>query len=225
MKSFEARGIGRWAAALAALLAGCGRGGPDLPVSEPHPGAAPPTVEGDLTFYPAPAESLLVYPRADEAPGDLELIFYRGRSVARGPDGRAYVPDPLGSRVLVVGPGMEVEGVLGGPSEADGGVGQPLAAAPLPAGGVFIADTEHEDGLLYFDEKGAYRGSAAPPVTNPDLEAGPDGHLWAARSPYVLRFEETELDAPLLYRFDPLAGTGVGIATIEPVAAPAWNRV
>ena len=40
-----------------------------------------------------------------------------------------------------------------------------------------------------------------------NLTTGPDGALWAARTPYLLRFEETALDAPLLYRFDPLEGT------------------
>ena len=41
----------------------------------------------------------------------------------------------------------------------------------------------------------------------------------------MLRFDETAADEPLLYRFDPLGGDGVGIATVEPVADPSWNRV
>ncbi|MCG8468588.1 MAG: TlpA family protein disulfide reductase [Gemmatimonadetes bacterium] len=195
------------------------------PVSAPNPAAIPPSVVDDLTTYPAASETLFVRMLPEPSPDDLTLVFYRGRGVDRDASGQAFVPDPQDSRVLVVGADLRVEDVIGGPTEAGGGLGQPLAAAPAGGGGLFVADAEHDAGLLYYDADGAYAGAAVPPVSNPDFQTAADGAVWAARSPYLLRFEETPLDAPLLYRFDPLEGTGVGIANIEPVAAPAWNRV
>ena len=208
----------------AVLIQACG-GTAGEPVSAPYEAAAPPVVEGDLTHYPTPAETLFVRPAPEGRVDDLALIFYRGRGVARMASGLSYLPDPQGSRVLVVGRELTVVEVIGGPSEDDGGLGQPLSAAATQGGGVFVADAEHAEGLVYFDPEGSYAGSARPPVSNPDFQMGPDGVLWASRTPYLLRFEETALDEPLLYRFDPLEGTGIGIANIEPVAAPAWNRV
>ncbi len=193
-------------------------------ISVPNEDVPAPVLDEGLTTYGVAAESLLVRWLPDDAPADLALVFYRGRGVDRDESGTAFVPDPMDSRVLVVGSDLTVSAVVGGPTDEGGRLGQPLSAAPTPDGGLFVADVEHEVGLLYFRPGGEFAGSAAPPVSNPDLQTGPDGALWAARSPYLLRFEETAPDAPLLYRFDPLEGTGVGIATVEPVAAPAWLR-
>lgn len=207
-----------------AVLAACADAGDD-PISRPYDGALPPVVEEGVASYPTPAETLFV--RRGE-PGGLEgasLVFHRGRGVARNGEGEAFVPDPRASRVLVIGPDLQVARAVGGPGEEDGGLRQPLSAAPLPGGGLFVIDTEHPEGLLYFDRRGEYAGSATPPVPYADLQPGPDGSVWAGRSPYVLRFEETPGDQPLLYRFDPLEGTGIGVAAIEPVSAPGWNRV
>ena len=203
---------------------GCGEGAPSVPVSMPYPGAI---VAGDvgegLKEYPTPAESLFVY-EASDLTGDVELVFHRGRGTARDGDGRTYVPDPGGSRILVVGEEATVTAIAGGPGDDDGGLIQPLSAAPTSTGGLFVTDAETDPGLFWFDD-GEYAGAAAPPVEFGEIRAGPDGALWAARSPYVLRFDETMPGEPLLYRFDPLAGEGVGIAAIEPVADPSWNRV
>jgi cytochrome c biogenesis protein CcmG/thiol:disulfide interchange protein DsbE len=207
------------------LLAGCGDRGPRVPVSLAYPAAVAPVVLGEgLTEYPTPAESLFVY-EATEVGGDVSLLFHRGRGTSLDEAGRAYIPDPSGSRVLVVGPDLEVDGVRGGPAEAGGGLTQPLSAAPSPDGTLFITDAETAPGLFYYEGDGTYAGASAPPVVFAEIRVGTDGNVWAARSPYVLRFDETAAGEPLLFRFDPLSGEGVGIATIEPVADPSWNRV
>jgi thiol-disulfide isomerase/thioredoxin len=206
-------------------LSACADAGPQLPVSVPHPGARNIVDLGDgMVEYRTPAESLLVYD-ASRIDGDVEIIFHRGRGAARDAEGRAYIPDPAGSRILVVGPGIEVTGVTGGPTDDGGALGQPLSAAPLPDGGLFVTDADAAPGLFYFDDEGEYSGAAAPPVGNAEIRAAKGGVVWASRSPYVLRFDDTAADEPLLYRFDPLGGEGVGIASIEPVADPTWNRV
>lgn len=181
-------------------------------------------MEEGVPVYETAAEILRVHDVADAEPGELEVVFYRGRGVARDAEGRAYVPDPLGSRVLVIGRGLSVDRVIGGPDDEDGGLGQPLSAAPTPEGALFVTDVETQPGLLYFDESGAFAGTASPPVANAELRSAADGTLWAARSPYVLRFDETATDEPLLYRFDPLAGSGTGIDAIDPVSVAGWNR-
>jgi len=209
---------------LGLALAACGDRAPDVQVSTAYPDPAPSIDAGDgLTDYPTPAESLLVHPAEGAAGG--ELVFYRGRGLGRGPDGEAYAPDPIGSRVLIIDRDMTVSGVIGGPTEEGGKLGQPLSAAPTSNGGVFVSDAEASPALVYYGLDGSFAGSSAPPVKNPDLGVGPGGTVWAARSPYVLRFDDTQPGEPLLYRFDPLAGTGVGIASIEPVGDPGWNRV
>ena len=209
---------------LGLAMAGCVDRAPDVQVSTAYPDpAASIDAGGGLTDYPTPAESLLVHP-ADGASG-AELVFYRGRGLGRDPEGEAYAPDPAGSRVLIIGRDMKVTGVVGGPTEEGGELGQPLSAAPTSKGGLFVSDAEASPALLYFGLDREYAGGSTPPVKNPDLGVGPGGVVWAARSPYVLRFEDTEPGEPLLYRFDPLAGTGVGIASIEPVGDPGWNRL
>ncbi|MFV1988212.1 MAG: redoxin domain-containing protein [Gemmatimonadota bacterium] len=211
-------------AALVALSA-CADTGPQVPVSVPYPGAKRAVdLDDGMTEYPTPAESLLVYD-ASRIDGDVELLFHRGRGTARDNEGRAYVPDPAGSRILIVGPGIEVTGVAGGPTDDGGALGQPLSAAPVPGGGLFVTDADSDPGLFYYDDDGEYSGAAAPPVDNAEIRAAKGGVVWAARSPYVLRFDDTGADEPLLFRFDPLGGEGVGIASIEPVADPTWNRV
>jgi len=210
-------------APLAILLSACG-GSPGSPISTPNENVPAPVIEGDLATYAAAAESVLVRLLPERTPENLVLLFYRGRGVDRNEAGTAFVPDPRNSRVLLVGPELTVSEVVGGPTEAGGGLGQPLSAAPTPDGGLFVADVEHVVGLLYYGPDGEFAGSAEPPVSNPDFQTGPDGSLWAARSPYLLRFEETAPDAPLLYRFDPLEGTGVGIANVEPAGATTWLR-
>ncbi|MDH3732346.1 MAG: TlpA family protein disulfide reductase [Gemmatimonadota bacterium] len=213
------------AVAVSIVAVACVDPGPDVPVSIAHPNPAAPHQLGDgLVAYPTPAESLFVHDAAG-AGGSVELVFHRGRGTARDSDGRAFVPDPMASRVLIVGRGMEVSGVQGGPGTDGGGLAQPLSAAPVPGGGLFVTDAETAPGLFYFDDDGEFAGAAAPPVTNAEIRAGPEGVVWAARSPYVLRFDETAAGEPLLFRFDPLSGEGVGIASIEPVADPTWNRV
>lgn len=213
------------ALATSSSLGACGDRGPRLAVSLPYPGAVAPLDLGlGLTEYPTPAESLLVYEARDVA-GEVELLFHRGRGTARDEAGRAFIPDPIGSRILVVGTGLEVSEVRGGPAADDGGLSQPLSAAPLSDGAMFVTDVETDPGLFYYDDTGAYSGSAAPPIANAEIRVGAGGEVWAVRSPYVLRFDETATDEPLLYRFDPLGGEGVGIANIEPVADPSWNRV
>lgn len=206
------------------LVAAAGCDAAPLPVSVANPDARPPVMEDGVPVYETAAEILRVHDVADARPADLEVVFYRGRGVARDAEGRAYVPDPQGSRVLVIGADLSVERVIGGPDEEDGGLGQPLSAAPTPDGALFVTDVETQPGLRYFDAAGAYVGAANPPVANAEVRAAPDGDLWAARSPYVLRFDETADDEPLLYRFDPLEGTGAAIAVIDPVAAAGWNR-
>lgn len=209
---------------LGIALAGCGDGAPEVQVSTEYLDPAPAIALGEgLTEYPTPAESLLVHP-ADSASG-AELVFYRGRGLGRGPKGEAYAPDPIGSRILVIDRDMQVTAVIGGPTEEGGKLGQPLAAAPMSGGGLFVSDTEASPALVYFGSDGSYLGGAEPPLQNADLGVGPDGVVWASRSPYVLLFDETEPGEPLLYRFDPLTGTGVGIASIEPVGDLGWNRV
>ncbi|MFQ5679625.1 MAG: redoxin domain-containing protein [Gemmatimonadota bacterium] len=173
--------------------------------------------------YATPRETLFV---RDRLPGEpLQLLFYRGQGVSHDRGGRGYVTDVDGSRILVVGPRLKVERTVGGPSEVRGGLGLPLSAAPTPEGGVYVVDVEHPKGLVYFDSTGTLVGASRPPVANGNVAAGPGGGLWAARSPYILGFEATEPGDPLLYRFDPLAGEGVGIAQIEPTEAPTWNRL
>jgi thiol-disulfide isomerase/thioredoxin len=177
-----------------------------------------------LVEYGVPAESLFVYD-ATQATPEVELVFHRGRGIARDGEGRAYLPDATASRVLVVGAGGRVTGVQGGPAEDGGGLTQPLSAAPLSDGSLFVTDVETSPGLFYYGADGEFGGAATPPVPNAEIRAGRDGSVWAARSPYVLRFDETLPGEPLLYRFDPLGGEGVGIASIEPVEDPTWNRV
>jgi len=209
---------------LGIALAACGDRAPEVQISTAYPDSEPSIDAGDgLTDYPTPAESLLVHPAGGAT--DAELVFYRGRGLGRGPDGEAYAPDPIGSRVLIIDRDMEVAGVIGGPTEEGGKLGQPLSAAPTPEGGLFVSDAEASPALVYYGLDRSYAGSSAPPVKNADLAVGPGGVVWAARSPYVLRFDETQPGEPLLYRFDPLAGTGVGIASIEPVGDPGWNRI
>lgn len=209
-----------------AVAGACGDG---PPVARPHAEQPPPPIRVDSGFieYPAPAESLLVYEHdvGDRGGEEPRLLFARGRGVAHDASGAAYVPDLPGSRVLVVGPGMRVRRTVGGPDPAKGPLGFPLSAAPTPDGSVFLVDVEHPDGLLYYDPGGSYVGAATPPVLAPIVRAGTDGVLWAARSPYLRGFDPAPAGDPLLYRFDPLTGEGVGIATVEPVALPAWNRL
>ncbi len=209
----------------AGMSSACSREAAGPAVSAPYAGALPPLSEAGVTRYRTPAETLFVHAASRETERRASILFYRGRGVGRDREGAAYVPDPQTSRVLVVDDRLRVVRVVGGPTEEGGGLGQPLAAAPLSSGGLLVSDTEHAEGLLYFDAAGDFAGSATPPVPNPDLHADPTGGLWAARSPYVIRFEETAADAPLLYRFDPLEGTGVGIAGLEPVDAGGWRRV
>jgi thiol-disulfide isomerase/thioredoxin/sugar lactone lactonase YvrE len=197
---------------------------PDVPVAVPYPEArAAVTVEPGFLEYITPAESLYVHPRPQDA--RVSLLFYRGRGVARDGKGAAYLADATGSRVLVLDEDLRVARTIGGPTPEQGPVGLPLSVAPTPEGALFVVDVEHPAGLLYFDESGAFVGAADPPVVNGNVRAGSDGSVWAVRSPYILGFEPTEPTEPLLYRFDPLAGEGVGIASIEPVAAPLWNRL
>ena len=212
------------AAFAAVALFGCGESGPALPVSMAYPMESTAVDLGDgLVGYGTPAESLFVYD-ATQAGAGVELVFHRGRGIARDGGGRAYVPDPNAGRILVVGEGGRVIGVQGGPADDRGGLAQPLSAAPLPDGGLFVTDAEAAPGLFYFEE-GEYAGAAPPPVSYAEIRAGRDGSVWAARSPYVLRFDETSPGEPLLFRFDPLGGEGVGIATVESVEDPNWNRV
>ncbi len=203
------------------LLTACER----APAAAPYPDAAPPvTVAPGLTEYATPAETLFVRPMPAEA-SRLSLLFYRGQGVSRDADGRAYVPDSEGSRVLIVDRRLRAAGTVGGPDLEDGGLGQPTSVAATPRGAVFVVDREHPKGLVFFDERGAYVGAATPPVLNGDIRAAGDGALWAARSPYVLGFDPARAEDPLLYRFDPVAGEGIGIAYVEPVSDPRWNRL
>lgn len=189
-----------------------------------YPGASTAVERSEgLVEYGTPAESLFVYDATQAAAG-VQLVFHRGRGIARDADGRAYLPDPTAGRVLVVGTDGRVTGVRGGPTDDGGRLAQPLSAAPLADGRLFVTDVETAPGLFYFEE-GDYVGSAAPPVRNAEIRGSSDGSVWAARSPYVLRFDETAPGEPLLYRFDPLGGEGVGIATIEPMEDPTWNRI
>lgn len=196
----------------------------ELPAAGPYPDEQPPvTVEPGFFEYPTPAESLYIHPLPGDEP--LSLLFYRGRGVARDARNAAYVADANGSRVLVIDDRLRVSRVVGGPNPEQGPLGLPLSVAPTPEGAVFVVDVEHPAGLLYFDKSGAYVGAAEPPVVNGNVRTDSDGYLWAARSPYILGFEPTDTEQPLLYRFDPLAGEGVGIAAIEPAAVPMWNRL
>ncbi|MFQ5690155.1 MAG: hypothetical protein ACE5HQ_07775, partial [Gemmatimonadota bacterium] len=215
------------AALLGFAWAGCGDVRAEGPVGRPYPGrVAPRLLETDpapFTEYATPSESLYV---RDQAPrGPVSLLFYRGRGVPRDGRGRAYLPDAAGSRILVVDSHLKVVRVIGGPDESKGGIGLPLSVAPTRDGALFVVDVEHDKGLLYFDSAGRYVGASTPPVLNGNLWSAPEGGLWAARSPYIYGFEPTDSEEPLLYRFDPLAGSGVGIARVEPVDAPAWNRL
>jgi thiol-disulfide isomerase/thioredoxin len=208
-----------------ALVGACVDAAPSVPVSTAYPGARPAvSLDEGLVEYPTPAESLLVHEHPQRGSTGLELVFFKGRGVTRDAEGRGYVPDPQGRRVVVVGPGLEASGVVGGPTEAGGDLGQPLSAAPTGEDGLFVVDAEGGGGELIYFDGGEYAGSAPPPVMNADVGTGPDGEIWAARSPYVLGFEETNAGDPLLYRFDPREGVGTGIASIEPVAEPRMNR-
>ncbi len=208
-------------AGIAVLPVACER----APAAAPYPDAAPPeTVAPGLVEYSTPAETLFVRPMPAEAT-QLSLLFYRGQGVSRDTAGRAYVPDSRGSRVLIVDRRLRVAGTVGGPDPEDGGLGLPTSVAVTPRGAVFVADREHPKGLVFFNELGAFVGAATPPVLNGDIRADPDGGLWAARSPYVLGFDPAGADDPLLYRFDPVAGEGVGIAYVEPVSDPRWSRL
>ncbi len=208
------------------LLAACDAG-VEEPATAPYPGREEPrAVEPGpvpLVEYPTPAETLFV--RARPPDDGARLVFFRGRGVSHDAAGAAYVIDPEASRVLVVGPALRVFRTVGGPSEANGALGLPLSVAPTPAGGAFVVDVEHPDGLLYFGEAGDPVGSASPPVLHPNLAGDRSGVLWASRSPYIFGFEPTEPGEPLLYRFDPLSGEGVGIAEIDPIQPAAWNRL
>jgi thiol-disulfide isomerase/thioredoxin len=210
---------------LLAMLGATGcRDVPDLPAAGPYPDQRPPvTVEPGFLEYSTPSESLYVHPLPEDE--RLSLLFYRGRGVARDASGAAYVSDAGGSRVLVIDEHLTVTRTVGGPSPEQGPLGLPLSVAPTADGAVFVVDVEHPEGLLYFDEDGSYVGAAEPPMINGNVRADPQGFVWAARSPYILGFEPTDADQPLLYRFDPLAGEGVGIASIEPAEAPIWNRL
>lgn len=218
------RSLAVWAFGGALASAGCGGDAAEGPATVPHPGAAPPRVVAEgpapLVEHTAPRDSLLVCER-----GEGTLIFYRGRGVARDAQGLAYLPDGGASRVLVVDGAGKVRRTVGGPSPASGGLGLPLSVAVTPRGELYVADMEHPRGLLFFDAKGSYVGAATPPVPNPNLAAAPDGGLWAARSPYVLGFEPTEPEAPLLYKFDPLEGTGLGIDAVAPLGSPLADRL
>ncbi len=197
---------------------------PDLPAAGPYPDERPPiTVEPGFLEYSTPSESLYVHPLPENE--RLSLLFYRGRGVARDGNGAAYVSDAGGSRVLVIDDRLLVTRTVGGPTPEGGPLGLPLSVAPTADGALFVVDVEHPAGLLYFDEDGSYVGAAEPPVMNGNVRADPQGYLWAARSPYILGFEPTDAEQPLLYRFDPIAGEGVGIAAIEPAEAPIWNRL
>jgi thiol-disulfide isomerase/thioredoxin/sugar lactone lactonase YvrE len=207
----------------AGAVTGC-RDVPDLPAAGPYPDERPPvTVEPGFLEYTTPSESLYVHPLPEDE--RLSLLFYRGRGVARDGQNAAYVADADGSRVLVIDDRLRVTRTVGGPNPEQGPLGLPLSVAPTSEGAVFVVDVEHPAGLLYFDESGSYVGAAEPPVMNGNVRADSDGYLWAARSPYILGFEPTDAEQPLLYRFDPLAGEGVGIAAIEASAAPMWNRL
>lgn len=211
---------------LAVVLGAC-RSEPDLPVSIAHPDPRPARIveEGEVPFveHVAPRDSLLVHDRLP--PPEARLLFFRGRGVSRDSSGRSYLPDPAGSRILVVGNGLRVESTIGGPSLDRGGLGLPLSVAATPGGDVFVSDVEHPRGLLFFEAGGRFVGASRPPILNGNLAAGRGSELWASRSPYILGFEPTAGGDPLLYRFDPLRGRGSGIAEIEPVQAPAWNRL
>lgn len=210
---------------LMAAVAGTGcRDVPDPPPAGPYPDERPPvTVEPGFLEYATPSESLYIHPLPEDE--RLSLLFYRGRGVARDARNAAYVSDAEGSRVLVIDDRLRVTRTVGGPNPEGGPLGLPLSVAPTAEGAVFVVDVEHSAGLLYFDEDGSYVGAAEAPVINGNVRADPDGYVWAARSPYILGFEPTVADEPLLYRFDPMAGEGVGIATIEPSEVPTWNRL
>ncbi|MFQ5889486.1 MAG: redoxin domain-containing protein [Gemmatimonadota bacterium] len=223
--------IGRFvvsAAIFTAWLAGaCAGERPDGRVGRPYPAYVPPRVaeagEFPLIEWITPRESLFVY---EEPPAEgLALVFYRGRGVPRDSAGNAYLPQESAGRILVVGPDLSVVRTIGGPSEERGGVGLPLSVAATRGGATFLIDVEHPEGLLYFDERGRYRGSSEPPLINGSLSAAPDGALWTARSPYILGFDPTPPGEPLLYRFDPLRGEGAAIAEIEPVTHAELNRL
>lgn len=215
------------AALVAALAAGCAEERDEGPAAVAHPEASPPRVvefgEVPLVEYPAPRDSLLV--REAGRPGELTLLFYRGRGTARDGEGLAYVPDGAASRVLAVGSDLRVRKVVGGPSPDGGELGTPLSVAATPEGEVFVIDVEHPRGLLYYGADGEYVGAASPPVANPNLAAAPGGGLWASRSPYILGFEPTRPGDPLLYWFDPLEGTGLAVAEIETGVDPVAGRL
>lgn len=193
----------------------------------PYPAASEPRIaeagEVPLVEYVTPRETLFVRDGMPE--GEARLLFFRGQGLSHDVAGRAYLPDAAASRVLVFDSRLYVVQVIGGPSEYEGALGLPLSVAPSAAGGTFVVDVEHADGLVYYGPAGVYSGSASPPVLNPNLASGGSAGLWAARSPYILGFEPTLPGDPLLYRFDPLAGEGVGIAEIEPIETSAWNRL
>lgn len=176
-----------------------------------------------LVQYAAPSESLFVYePRPDDR---IQLLFYSGRGVEHDREGRSYVPDLEGGRVLVVDDRLQVVRTIGGPGDGAGGIGLPLSVAATESGAVFVVDVEHPKGLLYYEPSGRFRGASRPPVLNGSVRGGPGNTLWAARSPYIYGFDPTEPHDPLLFRFDPLAGEGTGIATVEPVRESRWNRL
>lgn len=178
--------------------------------------------EPPLLEYATPRETLLVRP---SPPPKSRLVFLRGQAVPRDSAGRGYLPDGPGSRILVLHPEGGVAGVIGGPDPEDGGLGLPLSAAATREGALFVVDVEHGEGLLYFDARGRYVGAAGPPVANPAVAAAPSGDLWAARSPYLLGLGADPDGAPLLWRFDPLKGTGVAIARAEPPGEPRFGRL
>jgi len=209
-------------------ISGCERAAPPSePVSAPYPDPLPSRVveEGryPLVEHVTPAETLFVYPQAPRS--GASLLFFRGRGVTRDSAGNGYIPQESAGRVLVVGPELRVVRTVGGPSANSGAIGMPLSVAATPAGATYVVDVESSDGLLYFDEQGVFRGSAEPPVLNGSIAVGPGGEVWAARSPYIFGFEPTPPGSPLLYRFDPLAGKGSGIAEIEPISPPVLNRL
>ncbi len=214
----------RWAL-LPLALGACTDAGP--PVASPYPDSRPSRIVEDdappLVEHLTPRDSLHVYELHQYA--ELTLVFFQGRGIATDGSGIAYVPDADASRVLAVDRSLQVVRTIGGPSDEAGRVGLPLSAAPTPDGAVFVTDVEHPDGLLYFAPDGDFMGSSRPPVLNGQLRSGPGSALWAARSPYIFGFEPTPAGEPLLFRFDPLAGVGVGVAEIEPLEDPSWNRL
>jgi uncharacterized protein (TIGR03663 family) len=151
-----------------------GGGAAAAPPANPAAAAAP--ALRPAVAQPRPDGSV-VYGRA----ADGSAVLADPKNAAYGPDGRLYVVDGRGNRVVVFNPDGSIAGSWGSPGQGDGQFQEPWGIAVAPNGSVYVADTWNHR-IQYFDPSGTFLGKWGKLGDAKGSTEGEPGVFWGPRA-------------------------------------------